>query len=86
MRCMRCACEVTLGWMEVVSHRVNPHTGETVTRLLCEACADAVEGRQSPSERPARQNSELTVKDVGAALLGERGMTQAVTTSDLQVG
>lgn len=84
MRCMRCACEVTLGWMEVVSHRVNPHTGETVTRLLCEACADAVEGRQSPSEpsapsapsaRPARQNGELTVKDVGAALFGERGMT-----------
>lgn len=72
MRCMRCACEVTFGWMEVVSSRVNPHTGEMVTRLLCEKCAAIVEGRQAPARS---EDGSLSVKDVGAALLGERGMT-----------
>ncbi len=89
MRCMRCACEVTLGWMEIVSHRVNPHTGETVTRLLCEACADEVAGRtgqagQAAASRDAGANLERVGRDLarmlnrsgaGSGAGGDSGMT-----------
>jgi hypothetical protein len=74
MRCMRCACEVTLGWMEVVSSRVNPRTGETVTRLLCERCAGEGEGR-TPTPTPTVVN-----RDTGANLeLVARDLTTALT-------
>lgn len=80
MRCMRCAREVTLGWMEVVSHRVNPHTGETVTRLLCERCANETDGSVTPTvvNRDTGANLELVARDLTRALTRARrdgGMT-----------
>lgn len=76
MRCMRCAHEVTFGWMRVVSSRENPRTGETVTRLLCEPCADAAEAEWVAQliQEKRDQESQHSV-DAGARLTGERGMT-----------
>lgn len=66
MICGRCAREVTLGWMEIVSHRVNPRTGATEERLYCQPCADEVAGRTNAPA--ATRPVDSTPEEIVAAL------------------
>jgi hypothetical protein len=59
--------------MEIVAHRVNPRTGETVERLFCAPCADEVAGRTATPA--AARPVESAPAEIVAALMGQHAVS-----------